>query len=200
MRKNTEQDFWKNIKKTPNGCWEWQMSLTRGYGTFSINGKSYRAHRYAYKISKGELLEGLIIRHLCNNRKCVNPDHLEQGTHRDNKNDSIIAGTHAHGEHHYKATLTDKDVINIARSLKTNRELAQEYGVTHSMIGYIKRGESWKHLNIKRIVNNKPKGITQELFKNIKDSDGSLRKIASKFNVSPSLVFRIKNNKKVIIK
>ncbi len=69
-----------------NGCWEWVGSLSEnGYGFMSWKSRScYRAHRYYYEREYGPIPEGLQIDHLCRNRKCVRPDHLEAVTRREN--------------------------------------------------------------------------------------------------------------------
>ena len=62
-------------------CWVWQSTLNiSGYGSMGRNGKTVRAHRLSYEAFKGEIPQGLIIDHVCKNRKCVNPDHLEPVT------------------------------------------------------------------------------------------------------------------------
>ena len=67
------------------GCWIWEGSTTAtGYGGIKWNGKSTVAHRVVYSLIKGEIPEGLFLDHLCNVKKCVNPDHLEPVTHREN--------------------------------------------------------------------------------------------------------------------
>lgn len=60
------------------GCWNWTRgAVADGYGVLSIRDRSYRAHRVAYEIFVGPIPEGLTIDHLCRNRRCVNPAHLE---------------------------------------------------------------------------------------------------------------------------
>jgi hypothetical protein len=69
--------FWHSITKAESGCWEWNGSMNAyGYGTISV-GKNQMAHRFAWEKLKGTIPTGLQIDHLCRNRKCVNPDHLE---------------------------------------------------------------------------------------------------------------------------
>ncbi len=80
----------EQIKKRFNidedtGCWVWNSFLTnKGYGKITSMGKTYHAHRLSYEFFKGEIPDGFVLDHLCRNPKCVNPDHLEIVTMREN--------------------------------------------------------------------------------------------------------------------
>lgn len=68
-----------------DGCWRWLGHLTSsGYGSIWRGGQHYRAHRVAYEIFVGPIPEGLVIDHLCRNRGCVNPAHMEPVTPHEN--------------------------------------------------------------------------------------------------------------------
>jgi hypothetical protein len=80
-----EARFWQNVDKdAPNGCWQWKGGVTsRGYGEIKVP-KRTPVHRYAYELLVGPIPDGLHLDHLCRNTACVNPDHLEPVTCREN--------------------------------------------------------------------------------------------------------------------
>jgi len=71
--------FWSKVA-CRGGCWEWTASLRRGYGRFSIGYRTFPAHRVAYEMLVGPIPDGLTLDHLCRNKVCVNPAHLEPVT------------------------------------------------------------------------------------------------------------------------
>ena len=70
-------------------CWNWSKSITSaGYGQFTRNKKYWTTHRFVATLKFGDIPKGILVRHLCNNTKCCNPDHLALGTDKDNWKDS----------------------------------------------------------------------------------------------------------------
>ncbi len=72
--------FLAKINPVESGCWEWTGSCHWGYGQFWNGIKQVKAHRFSYEFFNGKVPDGLDLDHLCRNRKCVNPDHLEPVT------------------------------------------------------------------------------------------------------------------------
>lgn len=88
------QRFWNKVEKT-DGCWLWTASKNRqGYGYFRFDGKMMKAHRMAWLLVHGEIPEGMLVCHTCDNPSCVNPEHLWLGTNQDNQNDMNAKGRH----------------------------------------------------------------------------------------------------------
>lgn len=83
ISKEAAKRFWKLVDKTSN-CWMWTGSVTKAsgfaYGAWSYYDYSWKAHRIAYTLKKGPIPEGLTLDHLCRNKLCVNPSHLEPVT------------------------------------------------------------------------------------------------------------------------
>lgn len=101
-----EERFEKHYVPVPeSGCWLWVGAIQEnGYGRFYIDGKMVQAHRYAYEQKHGLIPEGLELDHLCRVRLCVNPDHLEPVTRKENLSRGINANSeksHCPKGHHY---------------------------------------------------------------------------------------------------
>lgn len=84
MDNSTRERFWVKVDKT-EGCWNWTANTsTKGYGQFWVNGKLNQAHRVSWEQVSGPIPTGLLIDHMCHNRRCVNPSHLRTVTNKQN--------------------------------------------------------------------------------------------------------------------
>lgn len=93
-----EQRFWHHVDKGDlDECWEWKGTLfhSTGYGalTYGSRGQSMMAaHRLSFEVHHGKIPDGMVVMHACDNPKCVNPNHLNVGTHADNVADKMAKG------------------------------------------------------------------------------------------------------------
>lgn len=134
-----------------SGCWEWQLAVNKiGYGIIGVNGGSKFAHRMSYLSIKGPIPEGLELDHLCCNKRCVNPDHLEPVTRSENVRrgwKQRTLGTGLFGEKNPRAKLTRPQVARIRRlyadGFASQQWLGAQYGVSQTTVGRIVRGEAW---------------------------------------------------------
>lgn len=148
-----EERFFAKIKKTES-CWLWVGTLRpNGYGQIQEAGKNSRtlsAHRLSYELHKGAISDGMVVMHKCDNPACVNPDHLEVGTYKDNTADMINKGRKVvvapRGENHVKARLTEQQVLEIRASSDRHVDWARRLGVDPSTIRRIREGKIWQYL------------------------------------------------------
>jgi len=136
----------KKKAKFETGCWIWPYGVKRdGYGSLQINNVSYETHKWMFEIIKGKVPKGLELDHLCRNRNCLNPEHLEMVSHAENCRRGA------------NTKLNTEKVAEIRKQFgkKTRKELAVEYGVSHTTIGKIHKGTTWNDARaIKAHINN----------------------------------------------
>jgi DNA-binding XRE family transcriptional regulator len=134
-------------------CWKTDFSCIRGgYPKISVEGKIKLVHRVMYELHFGEIPPGMYVCHTCDNRKCVNPDHLFLGTPQDNMDDMKNKGRSRKGSQHGRAKLNEEQVLEIKRLLAekdlTHEKIAKRFGVSRQTITHIKNGKYWNYRSI----------------------------------------------------
>lgn len=138
--------FWSKVDAAePECCWDWTASLlSTGYGQFRIsNGRNWRAHRLAYALTYGPIPEGRVVMHSCDNRRCVNPRHLQLGTQKQNLIDMALRGRTP------RPVLTAEAVADCRRRAAAGesiQSIADSYGAKPITVDAAVRGRNWAHI------------------------------------------------------
>lgn len=152
------ESFWQYVDRAGE-CWLWTATVNAdGYGKFFCEGRRHFAHRVAWRLTHGDIPEGLLVCHSCDNPPCVNPAHLFLGTNAENGADSGRKGRHRlqkhpdlqAGEKNPYARLTAANVEAIRNGYRPGvveiQEIAAEYGVSPGTIAMLLKGKTWKHV------------------------------------------------------
>lgn len=141
--------FWKKVdRKSDEECWEWAgATFVTGYGAVGSGArpsKALYAHRVSFELHFGEIPEGMVVCHKCDNRKCVNPCHFFLGTRSDNQRDMARKGRSANRRFH------DRQIREI-RWLRTTgmtlRALSEKFHVSESTISAIANRRTYQHVD-----------------------------------------------------
>lgn len=153
-KKTLADRFWEKVdRRGPDECWPWTKATNEhGYGVMRPEGQrsgpTVRAHRVSLMLA-GVDIDGLVIRHSCDNPPCVNPAHLSVGTEADNSADMVARDRHARGSRSGTSKLTEHQVIAIrARCAagEMHRVVATDFGVSRPTITGIVNGKTWRHV------------------------------------------------------
>jgi len=146
---NLQKRIKANSIVSKNNCWVWSKSLSKtGYGDMCVyKEKSHAAHRWSYLVFNGEIPKGKLVCHSCDNRSCVNPEHLFLGTHKENCLDMHKKGRWCDrkGEKHPLSKFIDKDIkyiFKLNRSGLSQTQIGNKLGVNQSVISRILNNKS----------------------------------------------------------
>jgi len=163
------KNFWSKVNYPGNDqdCWEWTAYvLWDGYGQFRFFGKNIKCHKVSYMYYFGPIPPGLWILHKCNNKLCVNPNHLYAGTRQDNANDAKYFETFV-GSKNGRSILNENKIYEIITDVYNNKytsicQIADNCGVCPQTIRYIFKRKLWTHIT-KNIDNDTMTLLKQKL-------------------------------------
>ncbi|HDL7461496.1 TPA: HNH endonuclease [Yersinia enterocolitica] len=145
-RKSLKERLLEGCIKTDK-CWVWKMSVaSSGYGQIRLNYKNLRANRASYVTFKGEIPDGMVVRHTCDNKLCINPDHLILGSCKQNSQDMVDRDRQAKGERNGRCKLSEDDVQEIKESKLSYSQLAIKFGISKGHAHRVKTGVAWSFL------------------------------------------------------
>ncbi len=132
------EKLFNNYEVDANGCWIFTGTInkTTGYGYVADWPKHLQAHVESFKIFKGPIPKGKILRHTCDVRPCINPEHLIVGTKKDNAQDCC-----ARRRHNPICKLTREDARRIKDDPRSQSLIALSFGVNQSQVSRIKSGK-----------------------------------------------------------
>lgn len=130
-------DCWNCISHKPNNF---------GYPTIKINGVNYKIYKVFYEKYKHSIPNNLVIRHTCDNKLCINPNHLILGTHNDNVQDRVQRNRSAVGIRNGRSKLNERQVLEIFENTSSCYKLGKIYNVDPKTIRNIKNKKIWKNL------------------------------------------------------
>jgi hypothetical protein len=141
--------FWDRVgipfDTTDEDCWLWVGHIgPDGYGVAAAERIHVRAHQLSFVLHRGPLVAGTHIAHTCDNRPCVNPNHLRQWLPSQNFADAAAKKRYAHGENHYKSKLSDCEVLGVIRLWAVGvkqKDIASWLGVSKGSINDIVKGK-----------------------------------------------------------
>lgn len=151
---NRASHFWSHVRRDPSGCWLWTGAEGdgHGYGLFNSGDGTIAAHVYAFTLANpGVHRRGLVVRHTCDVKLCVNPKHLIIGTQKDNVRDMDERGRRRNnprsGDAHANSKLTSAIVLEVRRAHQageTISSLADRFGVSKPAMTAAIRGKTWR--------------------------------------------------------
>ena len=187
------------IRKDPDsGCWIWKGGKRKsGYGVMVWNPRSSDdprnmvTHRASYILHNGDIPKGMLVRHLCHVKLCVNPEHLAVGSPKANSKDEADAGKLRVGEAHHRTSITE-DQVREMRELRIAgwpiRRLATKFGVSQGAVCAATVGRTWRHVDGPLYVPGSNKGVGNPSAKLSAEDVRRIRHLSKKRLLTQALI------------
>jgi hypothetical protein len=146
--KPVSERFMQKVRVAETGCWEWgAYRMKNGYGLFRMPDRNVLAHRKAHELFVGDIPDGMLVLHECDNRGCVRPEHLKLGTQDDNMHDAAVRMRTAAGVRHGRSKLSELEAIYAKFLPLSQTATAELLGVSQGHVSAIRAGKLWRHLH-----------------------------------------------------
>lgn len=197
--------FMEKVEIT-DGCWNWKgCTQGCGYGMILVGRSKKLAHRVSWEMATGRKVQkGKIVLHTCDNPGCVNPDHLVEGTQRDNMGDRALKRGDNHAAPYSRLSPEDvRSIVSEYRKGGTQSDIGKTHGVSAATISLIIRGRTWSHVTKdlelpSRRRNSKDRVLDPSKVETIRreyKKGSSQKSLAMEHGISKSLVQQIVTGK-----
>jgi predicted XRE-type DNA-binding protein len=145
-----EQKIEEHIISKDN-CWITDLSSPNGYPRITDNNrKTRKVSRIMFELHYGNIPKGMLVCHKCDNKACINPEHLFLGSHKDNMADMVKKNRQAKGSNQGSSKLSEEQVLEIkcllAEGKLTQKQIAKLFGVCQAHVSAINLGKKWSHI------------------------------------------------------
>lgn len=150
LTSSDKERFWSKVNiSDPKVCWEWKAAVNEcGYGRFSVGTRLTRVHLKAHRVSLALFLGSdispeMFVLHSCDNPACCNPNHLSQGTHKDNMLDMIRKGRSVIS--YGNAKLSWDKIDEIRNSSESRVKLVEKFSISKTTLSMILSNKTWRN-------------------------------------------------------
>lgn len=153
-----------------------------GYPRIRRNGKDWRMSRWLYTERFGEIPKGMLVCHMCDNPQCININHLELGSNKQNLQDMVNRNRSLIGTRNPSSILTEKQVLEIYKDREhENKDIAKKFGIDEVTVSHIQTGYTWGSILRKHGIKPIGKGCAGKHNGSAKFTDEQIKEIRKKY-------------------
>lgn len=182
--------FWARVMQQKNTCWGWRGTLTRGYGGFHYQGHNYKVHRIMWLLVKGNIPERLQVLHKCDNRSCVNPEHLFLGTQSDNMRDMVLKQRNKVRIKTSADLTLDQEAAIRSEYLDNDTQVMQQLAARYN-VSLLQIRDVLYRVKPRIVPVNVTPQLEYQIANDYELKKGSLRDLAHKYHINASAIHAI---------